>query len=149
VDELKPFIDKTFRTKPDRANTGVGGSSLGGLVSLFLVETYPQVFSRCAAVSPAILWSDGALVERWRRERAKLPLKGTRFWIDVGTKETVRDLPADAYLNSVRSLAEILKEAGLKEGRDFRLVVDEGAEHNEAAWQKRFPAILEFLSPAK
>ena len=59
VDEVKPFIDKTYRTRRDRANTGVGGSSLGGLVSLFLVEKYPDVFGRCAAVSPALMWSDG------------------------------------------------------------------------------------------
>ena len=149
VDEVKPFIDKTYRTKPDRANTGVGGSSLGGLVSLFLVEKYPDVFSRCAAISPALLWSDGALVQRWHCDRAKLPLKRTKFWIDVGSEETVEDMPSAAYLNSVRSLAEVFQEAGLKEGSDYRFIIQEGAEHNEAAWQERFPAILEFLYPPK
>ena len=149
VEEVKPFIDKTYRTKPDRANTGVGGSSLGGLVSLFLVESYPDVFGRCAAVSPALLWSDRALVERWRRDRASLPLSRTKFWVDVGSKEAVQDMPADAYLNSVRSLVEIFKEAGLADGSDYRFVVQEGAEHNEAAWQERFPTILEFLYPAR
>ena len=149
VDEVKPFMDKTFRTKPDRANTGVGGSSLGGLVSLFLVESYPEVFSRCAAVSPALLWSDGALVERWRSDRARLPPRRTKFWIDVGSKETVQDTSSDAYLNSVRSLVDVFKDAGLEEGSDYRFVVKEGAEHNEAAWQERFPEILEFLYPAK
>ncbi len=149
VDEVKPLIDKTYRTKPDRANTGVGGSSLGGLVSLFLIEKYPEVFSRCAAVSPALLWSDEALVQRWNTDRAKLPLQRTRFWIDVGSQETVQDTPSTAYLNSVRSLGEIFKNAGLEEGSDYRFVVKQGAEHNEAAWRERFPEILQFLYPAK
>ena len=149
VEEVKPFIDKTYRTKPDRANTGVGGSSLGGLVSLFLVEKYPEVFSRCAAVSPALMWSDGALVQRWKYGRAKLPLKRTRFWIDVGSQETVHDTPSTAYLDSVRSFIEVFKDAGLEKGSDYRFVIKEGAEHNEAAWRKRFPEILEFLYPAK
>ena len=86
VEELKPMIDKKFRTKPDRAHTGVGGSSLGGYVSLLLLEQYPEVFSRVAAVSPAVLWNDGALARRWAEHAAKLPLKRTRFWIDVGTR---------------------------------------------------------------
>jgi predicted alpha/beta superfamily hydrolase len=149
VEELKPFIDRTYRTKPDRANTGVGGSSLGGLMSLFLVESYPDVYSRCAAVSPALLWSDGALIQRWRRDRACLPRTRTKFWVDVGSNEAVQDMPAETYLNSVRSLVEVFKEAGLTEGQDYRFVVKEGAEHNEAAWQERFPAILEFLYPAR
>ena len=148
VDEVKPFIDKTYRTKPDRENTGVGGSSLGGLVSLFLVERYPEVFSRCAAVSPALMWSDGALVQRWKGVRATLPLKRTRFWLDVGSQETIRNTPSADYLNSVRSLVEVFKDAGLEQGSDYRFVVEEGAEHNEAAWRERFPEILEFLYPA-
>jgi predicted alpha/beta superfamily hydrolase len=149
VEEVKPFIDKTYRTKTDRANTGVGGSSLGGLVSLFIVERYPEVFGRCAAVSPALMWNDGALTQRWDAHSAKLPLERTKFWIDVGTEEGVQDMPSDAYLNSVRSLVEIFKKAGLKEGSNYRFVVKAGAKHNEAAWRERFPEILQFLYPAR
>ena len=67
----------------------------------------------------------------------------------MGTEETVQDTSSDAYLNSVRSLVDVFKDAGLEEGSDYRFVIKEGAEHNEAAWQERFPAILEFLYPAK
>ncbi len=149
VEEVKPFIDKTYRTKPDRQNTGVGGSSLGGLVSLFLIEKYPDVFSRCAAVSPTLLWCDGALVQRWKQEQAQRPLKRTKFWVDLGSRESVPNSSSGGYLNSVRSLVEVFKENGLQEGTDYQFVVTEGAEHNEAAWRERFPDILEFLYPAK
>jgi predicted alpha/beta superfamily hydrolase len=149
VEELKPFVDKTYRTKPDRAHTGVGGSSLGGYVSLYLLEQHPEVFSRVAAVSPALLWNDEALIRRWAKQVERLPLKRTRIWIDVGSKEGIGDLPADKYLNSVRSMVELFKSAGLQEGSDYRFVVVEGAEHNEAAWRDRFPDILKFLYPAE
>lgn len=148
VEEVKPFIDRTYRTKPDRANTGVGGSSLGGLVSLYLVETHPEVFGRCAAVSPALLWNDGALLKRWQRDHAKLPLERTKIWLDVGTAETGPNMRARDYVNSVRSLAKVLEQAGLAEGSQYRFVVAEGAEHNEAAWRERVPEVLRFLYPA-
>lgn len=149
VEELKPFIDKTYRTKPGRADTGVGGSSLGGYVSLYLFEQYSDVFSRVAAVSPALLWNEGALTRRWSEQATALPLKRTRFWIDAGSKEGVGDMPADAYLNAAREFAAVLRAAGLEEGSGYQFIVAEGAEHNESAWRARLPAILEFLYPAK
>jgi len=148
VEELKPMIDKTFRTKPDRADSGVGGSSLGGYVSLYLFEQYPEVFSRVAAVSPALLWNDGALTRRLAERAGALPLKRTRFWVDVGSEERVGNASANAYQDAVRDLAAVLKTAGLKEGSDYRFVVAPGADHNESAWRDRFPAILKFLYPA-
>jgi predicted alpha/beta superfamily hydrolase len=149
VEEVKPFIDETYRTKSDRANTGVGGSSLGGLVSLYLIEKHPEVFGRCAAVSPALMWSDGALTKRWGSDAEKIPLQRTKIWIDVGSEEGVQDMTSGAYLDSVRSLVEVFKKAGLEEGINYRFIVKEGAKHNEAAWRKRFPEILQFLFPAK
>jgi predicted alpha/beta superfamily hydrolase len=149
VEELKPYIDKTYRTNPDRAHTGVGGSSLGGYVSLYLLEQHPAVFSRVAAVSPALMWNDGALTRRWAKRVEALPLKRTRFWIDVGSEEQIQDMPADAYLNSVRDLVAVLKAAGLEEGSDYRFEIAEGARHDESAWRDRFSAILKFLYPTK
>ena len=62
IEELKPFIDTTYRTRPDAKHTGLGGSSLGGLVSLYLGLKYPNVFSRIAVVSPAVWWADNQIV---------------------------------------------------------------------------------------
>lgn len=149
VEELKPHIDKTYRTQPGRDHTGVAGSSLGGYVSLYLLEKHPTVFSRVAAVSPALQWNDGALTRRWAEKAEALSLKRSRIWIDVGTAERVAVRPADAYETSVRDLARVLQAKGLSEGTDYRLLVAEGAEHNESAWRDRFPYILKFLYPAR
>lgn len=149
VEEVKPFIDRTYRTLPGRDHTGVGGSSLGGLMSLYLMERNPEVFSRAAVVSPALIWNDEALTRRWVARADRLPLRHARLWIDVGTAEIVRSTAATAYVDAVRRLVDVLPQAGLTEGRDYRFVVEDGAVHNEAAWARRFPDMLRFLYPAK
>src|SRR5215813_14816840 len=58
VEELKPFIDSNYRTLKDAAHTGIGGSSLGGLVSMYLGLKYKDVFSRVAVISPSVFWAD-------------------------------------------------------------------------------------------
>ncbi|MFW5652600.1 MAG: alpha/beta hydrolase-fold protein [Planctomycetota bacterium] len=149
VHELKPHIDEAFRTKPGREHTGVAGSSLGGLMSLYLVERHPEVFSRCAAVSPALRWGDEALTRRWRASPESLPLDRTKFWIDVGTAELVADVAAASYVQAVERLVNVLRAANLNRGEDYEFVIDDGAAHNEAAWSRRFPDILRFLFPAE
>src|SRR5437660_482690 len=62
VEEVKPFIDRTYRTLPGRKHTAVGGSSLGGLISLFLCKWYPEAFGLCAAVSPSLWWDRDLLL---------------------------------------------------------------------------------------
>ena len=56
VNKLKPFIDKNYRTKPDRENTATGGSSLGGLISFMLVWEYPNIFSKAACLITGVLY---------------------------------------------------------------------------------------------
>ncbi len=88
VEELKPFIDKTYRTRPGREHTAIGGSSLGGLISLYLASKHPDVFSKCAVVPPALAWNkrqilrqiekDGEWLRRVgvaRRQDPALPLR--------------------------------------------------------------------------
>src|SRR5262249_2149711 len=84
VEEVKPFIDKTYRTKRDAKNTGLGGSSLAGLVSLYLGLKYPTVFTRIAVVSPSVWWADNQIVHYTENQRRKPAL---RIWLDIGTKE--------------------------------------------------------------
>ena len=141
TEELKPFIDRKFRTQPDREHTAIGGSSLGGLNALWLCETHPEIFGKCAAISPAIQWNDGALLNRWTDQPDAAPTQA-RIWLDVGTEESVRSLPD--YVSSVQGLGDLL---GTRKC-DYRLFVHEGAHHNETAWQERFPQVLTFLFPA-
>lgn len=62
VEEVKPFIDSNYRTLPDAANTGLGGASLGGLVTLYLGMKYPNIFGRLAVLSPSVWWDRGIIL---------------------------------------------------------------------------------------
>ena len=138
VEELKPWVDRTYRTRPERETTGIGGSSLGGLVSLYLGLKHPEVFGRIAALSTSAWWDDRFIA----RFVDALPAKpDTRIWTDIGTREDRSAVP------DARALRDALVRRGWREGVDLRYVEAEGAVHNEMAWAKRMPAVLEFLFP--
>ena len=146
VEELKPFIDKTYRTKSDAQHTGMGGSSLGGLISIYLGLKYPKVFTRVAVVSPAVWWADNHIVHFTENQSRRPSL---RIWLDIGTKEG-RDAPeAQRTVEGARLLRTTLTRKGWKEEKDLKYFEAEGAEHNEKAWAARTPEILEFLFPKK
>jgi predicted alpha/beta superfamily hydrolase len=144
VEELKPFVDQTYRTKPDRTHTGLGGSSLGGLVSLYLGLKYPNVFSKLAVVSPSVWWADKYIIH----SVANLPRKPTlRIWLDIGTKESRDPEEAAKTVEDVRLLQATLVKKGWRSGKDLDYFEAKDAEHNERAWAARTDKILEFLFP--
>lgn len=147
VEEVKPFLDRTYRTDPSRDKTGVAGSSLGGLISLYIVWRHPETFGRCGAVSPSLWWSDGWLLKQW--EQADLSwAKAVRFWIDMGTAEGNAVDPESGVPKPVlgtRRLVRILERVGLVRGQHFAYLEAEGASHNEAAWAARIDDILAYL----
>ena len=138
VEELKPFIDRNYRTLPEASHTGLGGSSLGGLVSLHLGYKYPNVFGRLAVLSPSVWWDRRAILRTVRSTRPKPPLK---VWVDMGTAEGRRGL------DDARLLKAALVGAGFVEGRDLHYAEYEGATHSEGAWATRFGPMLEWLYP--
>jgi len=146
VEEVKPFIDKTYRTKPGAKNTGLGGSSLGGLISLYLGLKYPTVLTRIAVVSPSVFWADNQSVHYAEDQTRKPPL---RIWLDIGTKEGRDAKEAQSTVDGARLLKKTLIRKGWEEGKDFKYFEAEGAEHNEKAWAARIDQILEFLFPKK
>jgi predicted alpha/beta superfamily hydrolase len=144
VEEVKPFIDQAYRTRPDRASTGVGGSSLGGLISLYIVKQYPDVFGRCAAVSPSLWWNLGQFLAEAQADATWA--RGTRIWLDMGTKEDEENaIVSQMRINDCTDLARSLERAGLKPAQDFTWRKIEGAGHNEAAWAERFDDVLIYL----
>lgn len=145
VEELKPFIDKSYRTKKGASHTGIGGSSLGGLISLYLGLRYPNVFSRIAVVSPSVWWADGQIV----RYVAEQPKRRLRIWLDIGTKEGRDAQEAQRTVDSTRILKEALIKKGWKQGTNLKYMEADAAEHNERAWAARVEHILEFLFPRK
>lgn len=141
IQELKPFIDSHYRTNPD--DTGLGGSSLGGLVSLYLGLKYPQVFNKLAILSPSVWWGGRQIL----RDVAALPDKSpVRIWLDVGTAESndPRKVVEDA-----RALRDALQAKGWVLGNDLAYTEAEGEGHNEAAWSRRFGGVLEYLYPPR
>jgi len=146
VEELKPFIDKTYRTKRDAAHTGLGGSSLGGLVSMYLGLKYPNVFGRVAVVSPSVWWGNNYIIHYVEAQKKKPSL---RVWLDIGTKEGRNPEEAQTTVDGARLLKETLIKKGWKLGKDLKYFEAQGAEHNERAWAARFEQILEFLFPRK
>ena len=138
VEEIKPFIDREYRTRPDPANTGLGGSSLGGLLTLHLGIRRPDVFGKLAALSPSVWWDNKVIV----REVTELPGKpNLRIWLDAGTQEG-EEVIADA-----RALKAALIAKGWVEGQDLAYAEAEGAQHNEASWASRVDSVLKFLYP--
>ena len=138
VEDLKPFIDRTYRTRPDVLHTGMGGSSLGGLVTLHLGFAYPSVFSRLAVISPSVWWGRRAILRTVRSTRPKPPLK---LWVDIGRQEGRR------ALDDARLLKAALVGAGWVIGEDLHYGEHEEADHSEAAWAERVGPMLEFLFP--
>ena len=138
IEELKPFIDKTYLTRTEREFTGLGGSSLGGLVSLHLGFKRPDVFSRVAAISPAIWWANNQIIREAAKLTERIPL---RIWLDIGKKE------GGQIKHQVRALKEMLLAQGWQMGADLAYQEIPEARHNEQAWAARFGDVLKFLYP--
>jgi predicted alpha/beta superfamily hydrolase len=138
VTELKPFIDATYRTLPDRANTSVMGSSMGGLISQYAMSKYPEVFGGAGCVSTHWPAGDGIALDDFA---AHLPDPTThKYWFDFGT--ATLDAGYEPYQ---RRADEILRKAGYVEGQNWVTKKFEGAEHSEKAWRLRVDQPLVFL----
>ena len=137
VEELKPFVDARYRTLPGRDDTVVMGSSMGGLISLYALAKYPDVFGGAGAVSTHWPAGDGAMVD-WLA--AHLPAGTHRIWFDHGT-ETL-----DAgYAPYQLRMDAAMQAAGWMRGRDWESRVYEGAAHEEKSWRARVGEPLRFL----
>lgn len=142
VQELKPLVDKTFRTRTDAPSTGLVGSSLGGLVSMYLGLTHPEAFRRLGVMSPSVFWAHRDIVTRVKALKKK---PASRIWVDIGTDEShgSQETVEDAAL-----LRDALVARGWVLGKDLHYLEVPGAVHNEAAWADRFDDVLRFLYPA-
>jgi predicted alpha/beta superfamily hydrolase len=143
VEEVKPFVDAVYRTRPEPEHTAVGGSSMGGLISLHLCKWYPAVFGKCAALSPSLWWDR----EYFLQNVAVSPgwLDRCRVWLDVGERESATPAGSAATMGRTRRLARLFARHGLRDGEQFRYVEVPGGEHNEGSWGARFDRVLGFL----
>lgn len=138
IEELKPFIDREYLTRPEREFTAIGGSSLGGLVSLHLGFKRPDIFSRLAVLSPSVWWANNQIIREIAAVADFLPLK---IWLDIGRSEGSR------IKHQVRALKEILRANGWENEQTLAYYEFPEARHDESAWSARFGEVLKFLFP--
>lgn len=139
TEELMPFIDANYRTLRDREHTGMGGSSLGGLATLYLGLKYADRFGRLAVLSPSVWWNHKSIIGYVKEVRLD---HRPRTWLDVGTAEGRRTV-SDADLLDRR-----LKAHGWRSESDIHYERVEGGTHDEASWAQRVGPMLHFLFPA-
>lgn len=144
VKTLKPLIDDKYRTKPGRKSTAIMGSSMGGYISIYIGTKYSDVFSMVGAMSTSVWVEEKKLMDTIRESRLKYPMK---WYLDVGTNEAGdrrKRILNRGYVDGSVRVYGALREKGLSDD-DVRLLIDDGAFHNEKEWAKRLPEALEFL----
>jgi predicted alpha/beta superfamily hydrolase len=135
VETVKPIIDADFRTLADRANTGIAGSSMGGLISLYAFFRYRHVFGFAGVMSASLWFADRAVLQWVERQ----PFAGGRIYIDVGMRE------GQKTLQDVMRLRDVLEAKGYRNLDDLLCVVDTAGDHSERAWARRLKRKLRFL----
>lgn len=135
VESLKPYIDGHYRTRAEPEYTGIGGSSLGGLISIYAGILYPQVYDRLMIFSPS-LWVTPRipfqLMSLTRKFRGRIYLYG-------GEAESQNMVP-----NMQRLHRQLLEQTG-SERVQFKISIDPLGQHNEARWGREFPYAVEWL----
>jgi predicted alpha/beta superfamily hydrolase len=151
LSEVLPRTRRAFRVKDGPENTGVGGSSLGGLLSLYAATKHPEVFGKVLSESPTLVLPGRGLA-LWRGQFEPVRSWPSRVFIGMGGREEGPDPSKveanSAHVQAARELDALLGERGVApEAR--RLVVVDDAAHTEQAWAARLGGALEFLFPAR
>lgn len=137
VRTLKPYIDSRYRTLPDRLNTGIAGSSMGGLISLYAALRYPEVFSRAGVFSPAF-W---VAPEAYAQVRDAAPLKSdVRLYFVSGAQEAATGEEAGVYVKDQERMVDALLGAGLRRNVNVAAYIRPDGKHSEWFWRREFPA---------
>lgn len=134
INDVKPFIDKNFRTMTDRENTALMGASIGGLATFNIGFRHPEIFSKLAMMSPYLGWGDGKLYDELDHGayKEKIPIK---MWIDVGSKEY-------DFINMVAVGITALKKNGYQNYDELAVYEAPGGEHSERFWAERMEPVL-------
>lgn len=133
VDTVKPYIDKTYRTLPDKAHTAILGSSLGALASLAIAQRYPDLFAQAGAMSGSFWWNGKTFIEK------AAPRVPVRLYLDAGTR--------DDGLEDTVAMRDALLKRGYQLERDLLFYKADGASHNETSWAARVERPLTWFFP--
>lgn len=133
TDTVKPYVDLTLRTLPDKAHTAIMGSSLGGIASVAIAQRRPDLFSRAGGMSSSFWWNNGALVNAPHK---RVPVK---FYLDAGAK--------DDGLDDAKKMREAMLKLGYKADEDLMFYADPNGGHNEKSWAARVDKPLQWFFP--
>jgi predicted alpha/beta superfamily hydrolase len=140
LNEVMPFLYQHYRIARGPENTGLGGSSLGAIISLYTAMNRPGIFGRLLLESPSLFVFNRQFLKSSRAFR-QWP---DRIFMAIGTREAGSEDRDRQVVDDVRALERVFRRAGLREDR-LAVSIDEGATHNEGEWAKRFPEALAFL----
>ena len=144
VQTLKPWVDAHYRTRPDRVNTGIGGSSLGGIISFYAALQYPDVFGRVLVFSAPFFFEPQLFAMARAYQRRSSP---TRFYFETGLNEGASELglPYRAMAHSLQAMVDTLAAAGVDTAADVRALLPADGAHSEWFWRREFPAAFRWL----
>ena len=148
VESVLPLVQRSFRVRRDREAIGLAGASMGGLISLYAFFRWPETFGLAGVMSPSLFFG-GERVTRWV---AKRPYPGGRIYLDIGTLEgrrprkrrTLPKFPSGA-MRRLRKLRRRLEKMGYRRDANLDWIEEPGGRHDEAAWSRRLPGMLDFL----
>lgn len=138
VQELKPYIDARYRTMPFRECTGIGGSSMGGLMALYGILRYNSIFSKAACLSSAIFGCKEKLSTQMQNSEIS---PDTRIYLSLGTQEIKPGVFQEQRIKDMQLLAEEFTRRHV--ACWFHLV--QGGQHNEATWGAQNKAFFDYL----
>ena len=148
IDTVKPLVDASFHTLTGRDHTGIMGSSMGGLISLYAYFRHPKLFGFAGAMSPSFWFAKGAIYDLVQ-EAAFVP---GRIYIDAGTREygegrhwTSIPWRSRRYYAGVRRMNRLLAKKGYRPRHDLLYIEEKWAIHEEAAWRRRLPLAIRFM----
>lgn len=143
--ELKPLIDKRYATYPDATHTAIAGSSMGGLISLYAICEYPEIFGRAAGLSthwPGVFTVDGnpfpAAYQAYLQKNLPDP-KTHRIYLDGGDQEL------DALYPPLLMQVEKVLQGNDYQDKNGRCRIITGTGHSERAWSNRLPEVMMYL----
>jgi predicted alpha/beta superfamily hydrolase len=136
AEQLKPYVDANFRTLPDRQHTGIGGSSMGGLISIYCGFIYPELFGKMMIFSPS-LWLSPKIY--FHAINFFNPFQ-TKIYLYGGGKEGAN------MVEHIQQLKTALQRKGLDGSKiEFNISIDPNGEHNETQWGREFPKAVKWL----
>jgi predicted alpha/beta superfamily hydrolase len=133
VNQIKPYIDNTYRTLSDRDNTAIMGSSMGGLISHYAIYNYPQVFSKAGIFSPSY-WYSADLYPYTQQNPVP---EDARLFLEIGMKE------GNAVEDTQKMHDFILSTGHPKD--NISIIIDPDGEHTEGSWRKQFVPAIKWL----